>query len=122
MFDTEKVKYFKSSEFVCKCCGENQISSDLVYLLDKARNLAGIPFRINCGYRCKKHNKEVGGVEDSSHCKGLAVDISADGDVSRFRIVEALLNVGFKRVLLYSTFIHCDIDLEKLNPILKIMK
>ncbi|ARU48318.1 D-Ala-D-Ala carboxypeptidase family metallohydrolase [Sulfurospirillum diekertiae] len=118
-----QIKHFKKEEFTCKCgCGLNNINDDLVILLDTARQSANVSFKINCGCRCEKHNKEVGGVEDSAHTKGLAVDISTLSDSVRFNIVSALLKVGFKRVLLYDTFIHVDMDLTKPNPILKIMK
>lgn len=123
MINWNEITHFKIHEFDCKCgCGQNNISGELVSMLEKAREIAGVPFKINCGCRCIKHNQEVGGVADSAHCKGLAVDISALGDSVRFSIVSALLSVGFKRVLLYSTFIHVDDDLTKVNPILKIMK
>ncbi|ATB68875.1 hypothetical protein SJPD1_1056 [Sulfurospirillum diekertiae] len=123
MIDWLMVEHFKKEEFTCKCgCGLNNINDDVVYMLDTARQWANIPFKINCGCRCKKHNKDVGGVTDSAHTKGLAVDISTPSDSVRFSIVSALLKVGFKRVLLYDTFIHCDMDLSKPNPILIIMK
>lgn len=123
MIDWNEIKHFKKEEFTCKCgCGQNNINDEFVLLLEIARKKAGVPFSINCGFRCEKHNQEVGGVTDSAHCKGLAVDISARSDSDRFSIVSALLSVGFKRVLLYSTFIHVDEDLTKVNPILKIMK
>lgn len=119
----EGVKHFKKEEFTCKCgCGLNDINYHVVNRLDFARELAAIPFRINCGCRCVKHNKEVGGVEDSAHIKGYAVDISARDDKSRFIIVSALIKSGFNRVIVYDTFVHCDLDFTKPNPLLKIMK
>ncbi len=123
MINWEKIKHFKKEEFECKCgCGFNNINEDFVDMLDNARFFTKTPFKINCGVRCEKHNKEVGGVKDSAHCKGLAVDISVRDDKSRFIIVSALLKVGFSRVLMYDTFVHVDMDLTKPNPILKIMK
>jgi len=125
IFDWDDINYFKKDEFTCNCgCGLNNISQELVFNLDEARDIAQIPFKINSASRCKKHNqsKEVGGVKNSSHCKGLAVDISCSNDEFRFIMVSALLNVGFKRVLIYSTFIHVDIDTDKPHPILKLMK
>lgn len=123
MINWSEVKHFKQEEFTCKCgCGFNNINDELVLLLDIARGLAKVPFSINSACRCDKHNKQIGGVEDSAHTKGLAVDISTLSDSVRFAVVSALLKVGFKRVLMYSTFVHVDEDLTKPNPILKIMK
>jgi len=116
------MKFFKDSEFECKCgCGLNIINEDLTNKLDKAREIAGIPFVINSAFRCETHNKNIGGVANSSHLKGLAVDIKALTSIDKYKIVNALMSVGFKRILLYKTFIHCDMDYSKVNPILKIM-
>jgi len=123
MIDWSKVKHFKESEFTCNCgCGLNNINDDVVLMLDTAREWAHIPFKINSACRCEKHNKLVGGVTDSAHTKGLAVDISVRDDESRLIIMRALLKICFKRLLLYDTFIHVDMDLSKPNPILQIIK
>lgn len=123
MIDYSKFKHFKKEEFTCKCgCGFNNMEFQIIKMLDDARDFAQIPFKINCGCRCEKHNKEVGGVEKSSHCDGLAVDISALSGAYKYMIVGSLFIVGFKRILIYDSFIHVDIDLSKVNPILKIMK
>ena len=123
MIDWSKIKHFKKEEFTCNCgCGFNNINDDFVDMLDNARFFTKIPFKINSACRCEKHNKMVGGVTDSAHCKGLAVDISVRDDRARFIIISALLEVGFSRVLIYDTFVHVDMDLTKPNPILKLMK
>lgn len=44
--------------------------------LEKIRSLAKCPLHINSGYRCDMVNRAVGGVANSDHIKGLAVDIS----------------------------------------------
>ena len=59
-------KYFKASEFECPCCKKTAPSRRLVGILDSARALLG-PLRINSGYRCPKHNEEVGGKKNSLH-------------------------------------------------------
>ena len=84
-----------------------------LYMLDKARDIAGIPFIIESGYRCEKHNREVGGKPDSAHLYGLASDIRATTSRQRFLIVNSLLEVGFKRIGVAKTFIHVDNDSTK---------
>jgi zinc D-Ala-D-Ala carboxypeptidase len=107
-------KYFKKEEFSCKCgCGLNNISDNLLFKLDQARELSGIPYHVNDGTRCPKHNKEVHGEIDSAHLFGFAVDISAPTSQEKFSIVSALLKVGFTRIGIYKTFIHADIDPQK---------
>lgn len=46
----------------------------VMYILDLTRVYIGKPIYINSGYRCKKLNEIVGGVNNSMHTKGLAAD------------------------------------------------
>ena len=116
-----ELQYFKEAEFSCKCgCGKNNIDFDLVSDLHKARTISKIPFFITSACRCESHNKKVGGVENSSHLKGLAVDILADTSIKRFSILNALFFVGFSRFVVYDNFIHVDIDYSKSNKILEL--
>lgn len=110
--------YFKEKEFACKCgCGYSDISQELLSRLNLAREEAGVPFIITSGCRCKEHNKAVGGVADSAHTKGLAVDIYAP-DATRWHILAALflyfhrIGISFK-----GNFIHVDIDMTKAAPV-----
>ena len=66
------MKYFKQDEFDCKCCTANYMDPEFTDLIDRARELAGIPFVISSGYRCTKHNQLIGGVKGSSHTYGVA--------------------------------------------------
>lgn len=108
--------YFKPSESMCSCgCGLD-IEPELRIVLNRARSIAGIPFIINSGARCKEHNTNIGGRYNSAHIKGLAVDIKADNNESRAIIHNALCKVGFQRFGIYDRFIHTDIDLTKPHP------
>jgi len=82
-------------------------------MLDNARDIAGVPFRINSGYRCEDHNIAVGGSKTSSHLKGMAADIETPNDYYRFRIRLGLLKAGFTRLGTGSNFIHVDNDPNK---------
>ena len=117
-----KLRYFTYDEFDSPdvpMSGKMFMDRDFVHLLDNARNYAGIPFRINSGYRSKNHNIRVGGTPNSSHLKGLAADIHAPTVGDKFKIVKSLIRVGINRIFIYDTFIHCDIDLSKVNPALR---
>jgi uncharacterized protein YcbK (DUF882 family) len=114
--DWSKVKFFKENEFACKCgCGFNNINPQLVLALDMARRDAGVPFSVSSGCRCEKHNKRVGGVSDSAHTKGLAVDVSVANSEQRYVAVRALLRY-FTRIGVDKHFIHVDVDSEKVSP------
>ena len=76
-------------------------------------DLAGIPFPLSSAYRCPKHNKAVGGVPTSSHTRGYAVDIRCVDSHSRFVMLQALLEAGFRRIELAPTWIHVDNDPDK---------
>ena len=114
------LKYFDLSEFDCPCeeGSGKYMDENFLIKLDRARDIAGIPFKINSGYRCPEHNKKVGGVSNSSHtnipCN--AADISAKDSKSRFVIINALLQAGFTRIGIGETFVHCDTDTYKKSP------
>lgn len=105
--------YFTEDEFACPCCGEASINLTFIQMLDEARAIAGVPFNINSGFRCEEHNTYVGGSPSSSHLKGVAVDLGALTSASRYKIISALLAVGFNRIGIADTFIHVDYDLDK---------
>jgi len=115
------INFFRKSEFTCRCgCSQNNISHSLVKLLNTARNISKTPFKIDSAYRCKEHNssEEVKGSSTSSHLKGYAVDIRVTNSVHRFKILQALIFVGFKRIGVYKNFIHCDNDSDKVQNVI----
>ena len=76
------LRYFSPDEFRCKDgCGDGieHMDPEVLRMLDEARKLAGIPFSLSSAYRCPKHNKAVGGVADSAHTRGYAVDTPPSG-------------------------------------------
>ncbi len=119
-----ELKYFKRSEFDCKCgCGGTIVSDKLLQLLDDAREFAKIPFVITSGYRCQKHHDDLTSrgyhtAKTSAHLKGLAVDIKCSDSKSRAIILDALGYVGFKRFGVAKSFIHTDIDSDKPSPVM----
>ena len=104
-------KYFKEID-------DGNMNQDFLSKLDKARELAGIPFKINSAYRSPEHNAKIGGKPNSSHLKGLAVDISVTNSRQRFIVLNALLDVGFTRIGIADTFIHVDLDNGKNNEVI----
>ena len=102
-------KYFKEIEA--------NMDKKFLFVLDEAREFAGIPFIINSAYRSPEHPLSIKN-PSSSHIKGLAVDIKATDSATRFKIVEALVSVGFTRIGIADTFIHVDLDLDKTQNVI----
>ena len=124
----DKLKWFSFSEFDCVKNGEvlatGKDNMDISFLkkLDHARDIAGIPFKINSGFRTPEYNKYLESkgykvAKNSPHMKGLAADISAKTSKQRYTILNALLKVGFKRIGFGETFIHCNTDETKSQEI-----
>lgn len=102
------MSHFKDSEFDCKCgCGRNNIKGSFILLLNRAREIAGVPFIITSGCRCEKHNETVGSAS-KNHVDGKAADILCTDGWNRLRIIRALLEVGFIRIGIHKSFIHVD--------------
>jgi uncharacterized protein YcbK (DUF882 family) len=89
------------------------LSLKLIDKLNRARYLAKTPFCISSGRRTDKKNKKVGGVRNSAHLSGLAVDIKSKTSHQRFKIAKSAIAVGFNRIGIGKTFVHLDIDLTK---------
>lgn len=114
-YNPMQLKYFKISEFDSpdvKGSGGNMRVSTLI-MLEKARELAGVAFRINSGYRTQRHNDTLkNSVKDSAHVRGYAVDIHVTPETKK-RIIEALKDAGFTRLGIGANFIHADNDPDK---------
>ena len=113
------MKYFTTEEFDSPDIpgsGE-KMSANFCQKLDAARELAGIPFKINSGYRSKEWNLKVGGRPGSSHLKGCAADIHCTTSYERSKILRSLIEAGFTRCGVAKTFIHVDNDSSKNDAI-----
>jgi uncharacterized protein YcbK (DUF882 family) len=109
------VKYFSYDEFDSpdELGSGKQMDQDLLVMIDKAREIYGKPIVVTSGFRTESHNEKVGGVSSSSHLKGLAIDVACIRSKDRFEMLTALLEVGFNRIGVASTFIHVDVDKNK---------
>jgi len=116
----EKVRYFNYSEFDSPDVqGSGQMmDKTLLEMLDEVRDKFDKPIHITSGFRTPAHNEAVGGVETSSHLKGLAVDIACNKSTDRFDLINCLLDVGFSRIGVGNTFIHADIDQDKTQGVI----
>jgi hypothetical protein len=79
------IVYFKRDEMRCKCGGRycNGFPAEpqqlLMELADRARKHFGAPAHVVSGLRCSRWNQIQGGVANSQHMYGEAMDIRIDG-------------------------------------------
>lgn len=98
----ELVRCFRENGARCKECRLMQPAKQLPYgieeniqalvsnVLEPARERLGKPIVVNSGFRCPIHNVAVGGVANSQHMKGEAVDITCDDNNGLAEIIEQL--------------------------------
>jgi uncharacterized protein YcbK (DUF882 family) len=114
---------FNLQEFECK--GNYKIPDKyLKNIFEVAKNLQVLrneimqPIKINSAYRSKEHNAIIGGVKNSQHLKGKAVDIAVKGmkTVDLYLTIERLIKAGEMKqggLGLYKNFVHYDIRGKK---------
>jgi uncharacterized protein YcbK (DUF882 family) len=101
-------KYFKRSEFACKCgCGFDTVDYELVKMLEYIREHFDRKLRINSCCRCTSHNLAVGGRSGSQHLRGRAADIVVDGIVPTL-VAELAEQMEVGGLGEYNTFTHID--------------
>jgi len=105
----EKWKNFNLDEFRCKCgCGHVSIHSDLLDLLQTARNNIG-RIGITSAFRCNEHNDKVSSTGLSGpHTTSKAVDIHVSNSQHRKQLIDYFTN-KVTGLGIAKTFIHIDI-------------
>ena len=95
------MRYFKLTEFDSPDAPGSGAKMDKEFLamIDEARHLAGVPFKINSGYRTQAHHEALGKrgyktAKNSAHLTGHAADIHAPNTILRFAIVAACIRAG----------------------------
>ena len=78
------------------------LDTELIAMLDMAREKAGVPFLITSGKRTPDQNAGLSGtVKDSAHLTGNAVDLAVNEDHAMNRMLYGLYAAGFGRFGLY---------------------
>lgn len=81
----DDIRYFTRAEFKCKCGGRYcngypaEMQEAVVKIADAARAHFGKPAHVVSGLRCQKWNAHEGGVANSQHMYGEAIDLRIDG-------------------------------------------
>jgi uncharacterized protein YcbK (DUF882 family) len=123
----EKLKiseHFNLSDFACKCCGElivNDLLEEFIDRLEVARCCFKFQIHVNCGHRCVKHNKEVGGTADSMHLQiaGDFTPLVGNNERDKKHLLkrwyDCLAEAGFTGLGIYykKNFVHADLGKER---------
>ena len=104
------LKFFTDEEFE-RCspsCKKEQCNADSLRRLDRAREVAGIPFVLSSAYRSREHEVSKGRSGTGAHTEGRAFDIRCSTSRDRWLIVHAAMVSGFTRIGIANTFVHLD--------------
>ena len=88
---------FRFSEFRSKGNGDIRVRRELVEGLEAVRSAVGKPLSLVSSYRDPAHNRKVGGVSNSRHLYGEAVDISGNYGLTlaRARSLRKFTGIGY---------------------------
>ena len=110
------IKYFKKSEFACKCgkhCNgyPTEMKEAVVKVADRARAHFGAAATVSSGLRCAQHNAAVGGVTNSRHKQGKAIDFSIKGvsGSALLAYVQKQPEIRYAYII-DGNWVHMDID------------
>lgn len=112
----ENIKYFKKEEFACKCglhCDGFPVEpkSKLVTVADRVREHFGNPAIVSSGVRCEQHNSNVGGVANSRHMAGKAMDFCVIGETAKEVLAYAQAQPEIRYAYaIDQNYIHMDIE------------
>ena len=111
------IRYFTRAEFKCKCGGRfcngypAEMQEAVVKIADAAREHFGKPAHVISGLRCKQWNAHEGGVANSQHMYGEAIDLRIDGvDSETLRQFVASQPGHRYSYCINSTNVHFDIN------------
>ncbi len=112
----EEIRFFTRGEFACKCgrfCGGYPAEPDrsLVGAADRIREHFGVPVTVSSGLRCQRHNANVGGVSNSRHLTGKAMDFAVAGKTAAavLEFVQQQPEIRYAYAI-DGSFVHMDVD------------
>lgn len=107
------IRYFAPQEFACKCgCGfPASIDGRLLTAADRVRESLRTACIVSSGLRCKTHNANVGGVSNSRHLTGRAMDFCAVGKTAAqiLKVANAQPEVRYAYAI-DDRYVHMDVE------------
>lgn len=113
----QRIRWFTREEFRCRCGGKYcsgfpaEPERALVELADQVRTHFGSPAIPSSGLRCARHNAACGGVANSRHLIGKALDFSIQGipACQTLAYIRGLSGVRYAYAI-DDTYVHMDIE------------
>ena len=95
---------------VCPHGTKDSIDVSLILALERLETEMKGELEFSSGYRCKECNARAGGVKNSAHLRGMAVDILIDNSRERYATVYNAFLINFRRVGVGKNIVHLDVD------------
>lgn len=111
-----KSKFFKDDEFQRVACSRSAVNDDSLRRLDRAREIAGVPFVLTSAFRSSESELAKGRSGSGAHTLGRAFDIRCTDSLNRYKIVYGAIAAGFTRIGIGKTFVHMDDAVTLPNP------
>jgi len=107
-------KPYSLEDFKCKCGKCNTTLKDN-YFVDFMNYLyaeTGKKFVVTSAMRCYEHNKKIGGLPNSDHTRGEAIDVATLTIEDRSLLVYHAYRFGIMRAIVYinKKFVHLSIN------------
>lgn len=97
---------------VCPHEDRKDVSFYLITTLEKLEKMVPTFLAFTSGLRCVECNRKVGGSEKSAHLRGKAVDVVCTESQHRYELIAAAVLMGVRRIFIYATHVHIDVDEE----------
>lgn len=112
----EEIKYFTRDEFKCKC-GKHcdgfpaEPKELLIRTADRVRAHFGAAAIVSSGVRCFTHNASVGGVSNSRHLSGKAMDFCVSGKTAAQVLAYVQQQPGIRYAYAIDrSYVHMDVE------------
>ena len=113
----QEIEYFTPPEVACQCgkyCDgyPYEMQPLTMQIVDRARKHFGKPIIIVSGLRCEQHNAAVGGVANSQHMFGEALDVNVPGESQQTVLswFQSQPDVRYAYAISGSNNVHFDIQ------------
>ena len=113
----QNIRHWRREEFRCRCGGKYcdgfpaEPDETLVQLLDDIREDLGAPAIPSSGLRCSRHNAASGGVSNSRHMQGKAMDFMVLGVTAQKLLNRAQKDprTNYAYIIDNGPYVHVDV-------------